>query len=158
METTTSPTKRGARRQRITESVLAGKEHAEVARAEGVSVSPYASSCIYWYTQSTTGDFMSAVVLITGASTGFGRDGAERLARRGHKVIATMRDIAGRNRQHCDSLEALTKSEGLSLNVVDLDVTDDSSVQSAVLQGLELYGRLDAVINNWRYRSSGAKQ
>jgi NAD(P)-dependent dehydrogenase (short-subunit alcohol dehydrogenase family) len=36
---------------------------------------------------------MSAVVLITGASTGFGRDAAERLARRGHQVFAAMRDI-----------------------------------------------------------------
>ena len=45
------------------------------------------------------------VVLITGASTGFGRVTAERLARRGFQVFATMRDVAGRNataRAHAD--------------------------------------------------------
>jgi NAD(P)-dependent dehydrogenase (short-subunit alcohol dehydrogenase family) len=37
------------------------------------------------------------VVLITGASTGFGRLIAETLARRGYRVFATMREVNGRN-------------------------------------------------------------
>ena len=56
---------------------------------------------------------MSAVVFITGASTGFGRDAAERLARRGHRVFATMRDIKGRNAEHRESLERLATREDL---------------------------------------------
>ena len=68
---------------------------------------------------------MSAVVLITGASTGFGRNAAERLARRGHQVFATMRDIKGRNAEHGDTLERLAARESLPLHVLELDVTDD---------------------------------
>ena len=91
---------------------------------------------------------MSKVVLITGASTGFGRDGAERLARRGHHVFATMRDSRGRNADHKRAIEDLAAREGLRLEVLDLDVTDDASVQAAVQQALGRAGRLDVVINN----------
>ena len=75
---------------------------------------------------------MSAVVLITGASTGFGRNAAERLARRGHRVFATMRDITGRNAEHRDALEQLAIRDTLPLHVLELDVTDEHSVQKAV--------------------------
>ena len=91
---------------------------------------------------------MSAVVLITGASTGFGRNAAERLARRGHPVFATMRDINGRNAEHRDALERLAVRESLPLHVLELDVTDDQSVQKAVQGALHDAGRLDVVINN----------
>ena len=91
---------------------------------------------------------MSAVVLITGASTGFGRNAAERLARRGHRVFATMRDIKGRNAEHRDALERLAVRESLPLHVLELDVTDDQSVQKAVQGALQEAGRLDVVINN----------
>jgi NAD(P)-dependent dehydrogenase (short-subunit alcohol dehydrogenase family) len=91
---------------------------------------------------------MRTVVLITGASTGFGRDAAERLARRGHHVFATMRDITGRNAAHRESLERLADRERLALQVLELDVTDDESVQNAALVALDQAGRLDVVINN----------
>ena len=91
---------------------------------------------------------MSTAILITGASTGFGRDAAERLARRGHHVFATMRDIRGRNAEHRESLERLAGREELSLRVLELDVTDEGSVQNAVQAALEHAGHLDVVINN----------
>jgi NAD(P)-dependent dehydrogenase (short-subunit alcohol dehydrogenase family) len=49
---------------------------------------------------------MTRTILIAGASTGFGRDTAETLAQAGHAVFASMRDIAGRNREHADALPA----------------------------------------------------
>ena len=91
---------------------------------------------------------MSKRVLITGTSTGFGRGTAERLARRGDHVFATMRDVAGRNAAHREALERLASQEGLRLRVLELDVTDQKSVDSAIATALEEAGDLDVVINN----------
>jgi NAD(P)-dependent dehydrogenase (short-subunit alcohol dehydrogenase family) len=91
---------------------------------------------------------MSAVVLITGASTGFGRDAAGRLARRGHHVFATMRDPHGRNAANREGLEDLARTERLALTVLEMDVTDDASVRGAVGRALEDAGHVDVVINN----------
>jgi NAD(P)-dependent dehydrogenase (short-subunit alcohol dehydrogenase family) len=85
---------------------------------------------------------MSKVILITGTSTGFGRDTAETLAQAGHRVFASMRDITGRNKTHADALRAK------KIDVVELDVTDDASVDSAVASVLKEAGRVDVVINN----------
>jgi NAD(P)-dependent dehydrogenase (short-subunit alcohol dehydrogenase family) len=91
---------------------------------------------------------MGKVVLITGTSTGFGRDASERFARRGHRVFATMRESDGRNAMHRKALEQLAAREQLPIEVLDLDVTSEQSVQHAVEQALDRAGRLDVVINN----------
>lgn len=101
---------------------------------------------------------MSSVVLITGASTGFGRDAAETLARRGHHVFATMRDVNGHNSEHRETLQRLASSENLPLHVLELDVTDESSVQNAVLRALEQAGHLDVVINNAGFAGLGVTE
>jgi NAD(P)-dependent dehydrogenase (short-subunit alcohol dehydrogenase family) len=101
---------------------------------------------------------MSAVVLITGASTGFGREAAERLARRGHRVVATMRDIDGRNRENREALEQFVQSQGVELQVLELDVTDDASVNSAVSAAVDRFGRLDVVINNAGFAAIGVTE
>jgi NAD(P)-dependent dehydrogenase (short-subunit alcohol dehydrogenase family) len=91
---------------------------------------------------------MSSVVLITGASTGFGRTAAEQLARRGHQVFATMRDVAKRNAESRAFLEGLASREKLPLFVQEMDVTDEASVESAVNAVLSRAGRIDVAINN----------
>src|SRR6185369_3359857 len=101
---------------------------------------------------------VSETVLITGASTGFGRDAAERLARRGHRVFATMRDVNGRNSEHRKTLEAMARDEKLALRVIELDVTSDDSVQRAVYAALREAGHLDAVINNAGYAAVGVTE
>ncbi len=88
------------------------------------------------------------IVLITGASTGFGRDTAETLAREGHRVFASMRDIQGKNRRHADTLRQLASAADLTLTPLELDVTRDESVEHAVDAVLRDAGRLDVVINN----------
>ena len=88
------------------------------------------------------------VVLITGSSTGFGRLMAEDLARKGYIVFASMRETAGRNAVASTEVSELAEREGLSLHVVDLDVTDETSVTSAVQTVMDRAGRIDVVVNN----------
>ena len=101
---------------------------------------------------------MPSTVLITGASTGFGRDTAERLARRGHRVYATMRDIGNRNAEHRAALEKLARDEDVDVHVLELDVTREASVQRAVEAALEDAGHIDVVINNAGFAGIGVSE
>jgi len=95
---------------------------------------------------------MSKSILITGASSGFGRDTAETLARAGHQVFASMRNVAGRNRPHANALQAK------GIHVIELDVTDEPSVERGVASVLEKSGRLDVLINNAGIGSAGISE
>jgi NAD(P)-dependent dehydrogenase (short-subunit alcohol dehydrogenase family) len=95
------------------------------------------------------------VVLITGCSTGFGRLFAETLARKGHTVFATMRDPGGRNAKKASEIRTLAEKDSLPIYVLELDVTDDASVERAVDAAVAKAGRIDAAINNAGYALSG---
>ena len=88
------------------------------------------------------------VVLVTGASTGFGRLTVETLASKGHRVFASMRDPEGRNASAAGDLIGLAKSRKLDIHIVSLDVTDESSVESAIKQVISAAGRIDVLVNN----------
>ncbi|HEY3855360.1 MAG TPA: SDR family oxidoreductase [Verrucomicrobiae bacterium] len=92
------------------------------------------------------------IVLITGASTGFGRGTAEILAKAGHTVFASMRDIHGKNKGHARTIEAL------GIKVVELDVTETDSVDSAVKQVLAHADHLDVIVNNAGLASAGISE
>ncbi len=91
------------------------------------------------------------VVLITGASSGFGRLIAETLARRQYQVFATMRNVSGRNAAAAREIAQLAERESLSLQAVELDVTDDGSVERAVNEVTAKCGRIDVLVNNAGY-------
>src|SRR5215467_15222548 len=95
---------------------------------------------------------MTKIILITGASTGLGRDTAEALARAGYHVFAAMRDIAGRNRGHADALRSQ------KIGVVELDVTDDASVDRAIASILAEAGKIDVLVNNAGIASAGVSE
>src|SRR5512141_3048320 len=89
------------------------------------------------------GSKMSQVVLITGCSTGSGRDLAERLSRAGYTVAASARRM-----QDLSTLEAALKLE--------LDVTPPESIRRAVDSVVEKFGRIDVLVNNAGYAVRGA--
>jgi len=97
------------------------------------------------------------VVLITGSSTGFGRLFTETLARNGHTVFATMRDPGGRNAKNASEVRALAQNESL-IHVLEMDVTDDASVERAIDAAVSKAGRIDVAINNAGYFLTGLEE
>lgn len=91
---------------------------------------------------------MPRTVFITGCSTGFGNSLARRLARRGDRVYATMRNVDGRNREAAESLRGLAEAEDLTLRVLEVDVTSDADVERAAATVLEEGSAPDVVVNN----------
>jgi NAD(P)-dependent dehydrogenase (short-subunit alcohol dehydrogenase family) len=84
-----------------------------------------------------------STVLLTGTSSGFGLLASLQFARQGHTVFASMRTI-----DKAKPLLTVAEDEGLDLRVVQLDVTDDSSVDTAIATVLESAGALDILVNN----------
>jgi NAD(P)-dependent dehydrogenase (short-subunit alcohol dehydrogenase family) len=83
------------------------------------------------------------IVLITGSSTGIGLATAVTLARAGHAVFATMRNLGTTG-----ELQALIAAERLPITTLALDVDDDSSVAEAFETALAKHGRIDVLVNN----------
>lgn len=92
-----------------------------------------------------------AVVLITGCSSGFGLEAALAFARRGDDVVATMRNLA-----KADALRERAESEGLDIDIAELDVNDEQSVHAAVAGAVERHGSVDVLVNNAGVGSRGA--
>lgn len=91
------------------------------------------------------------VALVTGASAGFGLLTTIELARRGARVVPTMRDRARRG-----ALDEAAGAAGVSTEpLVDLDVTDAASIRAAAERVRGDYGRLDILVNNAGYSCVG---
>jgi NAD(P)-dependent dehydrogenase (short-subunit alcohol dehydrogenase family) len=88
------------------------------------------------------------VVLVTGASSGFGALMARALADADHIVYAGMRDIGGRNAESADAARAYADEHGVTLRPVDMDVSDQNLVDAAVRSVLDEAGRIDVLIHN----------
>src|SRR5436189_270801 len=109
-------------------------------------------SCVTQLTLVQGDPLMSKTILITGASSGFGRDTAETLHRAGHTVYASLRDAQGKNRE---AAEALRK---LGIKTVELDVSDDESVEGGVKSVLAEAGTIDVLVNNAGVGSAGVTE
>jgi len=98
---------------------------------------------------------MEQTILVTGSTSGFGRLTVETLARQGYRVFAGIRAAAGKNAPVAEELRALAQQEQLTLHLVEIDVTDDASVERAIAVIIETTGRLDVVVNNAGVSYSG---
>jgi len=85
-------------------------------------------------------------VLITGATDGLGRATAVYLAERGYRVIG-----AGRNAAKRAEVEQLARERKLLLEMLEMDVTRDASVDAAVTEAERRAGQIDVLINNAGY-------
>lgn len=89
---------------------------------------------------------MKKTVLITGSSSGIGKETAIYFSEKGWNVVATMRkvekgkEIFGNNK---------------SIDIVRLDVLDVDSIRNAIQHAVEKYGKIDAVVNNAGYALMG---
>jgi len=88
---------------------------------------------------------MTQTILITGASSGIGKETAKYFHAKGWNVIATMRHPEQETELNTLNRVLLTR----------LDVTDLDSIQSAVLQGIQHFGSIDVLVNNAGYGAYG---
>lgn len=88
------------------------------------------------------------IILITGASSGFGRPTAEALAKAGNTVYASMRDIAGRNAKNAAEMAATSKRDGVDLRAIELDVQPELSIDVAVKKIMAESGKVDVLVHN----------
>lgn len=91
---------------------------------------------------------MKQIIVVTGASSGFGLLSAQALAKAGHTVYASMRETTGRNAPRVAEVEAYAKANGVDLRTVELDVASDSSVKAGIETVIADNGRLDVVVHN----------
>ncbi|MEX1363958.1 MAG: SDR family NAD(P)-dependent oxidoreductase [Nannocystaceae bacterium] len=91
---------------------------------------------------------MPSHVFVTGTNSGFGRLAALTLARRGHRVFATMREPGGKHRVAADELRIAAQSMPGSISVYAMDLAMGGGVEPACEQVLADAGHLDVVINN----------
>lgn len=85
------------------------------------------------------------VILITGASSGIGRETAVFLARHDYKVYGVARRI--------EKLQELNK---LGVETLSMDVTDENSVKNTITEIIEREGKIDVLVNNAGYGEYGA--
>ncbi len=94
-------------------------------------------------------------VVITGSSSGFGYLTTLLLARKGYKVWATMRNAKTKNASKKEELLAIAKKEDLNISVIELDVTKDASVTTAIQTIVSKDNRIDYLVNNAGYMFVG---
>ena len=98
---------------------------------------------------------MQSVILITGASSGFGALTARALADAGHIVYASMRETLGRNAPQVAEVRRYADEHRVDLRSVELDVASSASVEAGVARIVADCGRLDVIIHNAGHMALG---
>lgn len=88
------------------------------------------------------------IVVITGASSGFGALTARSLAAAGDIIYAGMRETAGRNAPQVQATVDYSREHGVDLRAIEMDVNSQESVDSAIEKVIADHGRIDVLIHN----------
>src|ERR1039457_4281420 len=99
----------------------------------------------------TTGN----VIVITGASSGFGALTARTLALAGHTVYAGMRETTGRNAPQARAAAAFSAEHHAGVGAIEMDVSSQESVDAAIAQVAARHGRIDVLIHNAGHMVTG---
>ena len=91
---------------------------------------------------------MKNIIVVTGASSGFGLMAAQALAKAGHTVYASMREIMSRNAPQAAAVKKYSAEHGVDLRPIELDVSSEPSVEAAIGKIIAENGRLDVVVHN----------
>jgi NAD(P)-dependent dehydrogenase (short-subunit alcohol dehydrogenase family) len=91
---------------------------------------------------------MKKIIVVTGASSGFGQMASRELAKAGHIVYAGMRETEGRNATQVAAAAEFAEQENVDLRAIDMDVVSDESVEKAIERIITEHGRLDVVVHN----------
>jgi NAD(P)-dependent dehydrogenase (short-subunit alcohol dehydrogenase family) len=95
------------------------------------------------------------IIVITGASSGFGALAARALAHAGHIVYASMRETTGRNAPQAEQVMRYASKHHVDLRTLELDVASGDSVEAGIAKIIADNGRLDVVIHNAGHMSFG---
>lgn len=88
------------------------------------------------------------IVVITGASSGFGALTARALADTGNTVYAGMRETTGRNAPQVQAAADYSAEHSVDLRAIEMDVNSQASVDAAVAQVIAEHGHIDVLIHN----------
>ena len=91
---------------------------------------------------------MKQVIVVTGASSGFGALAARALANPGHTVYASMRETRGRNAAQVKAVEEYAAAQKVDLRAIELDVASQESADFAIRKIVDENGRLDVIVHN----------
>ncbi|MFM0058481.1 SDR family oxidoreductase [Paraburkholderia phytofirmans] len=95
------------------------------------------------------------IIVVTGASSGFGALSARAFALAGHTVFASMRETTGRNVSQVEAVAQFAQENAADLRAVEMDVQSDFSVKTGVEEVLALTGRIDVVVHNAGHMAFG---
>ena len=99
------------------------------------------------------------VIVITGASSGFGALTARKLAKSGHIVYAGMRNTTDRNKDKVADVEQFSKENNVNLSAIEMDVSSQASVDAAVAKiEAEQPNGIDVIIHNAGHMVVGAME
>jgi NAD(P)-dependent dehydrogenase (short-subunit alcohol dehydrogenase family) len=101
---------------------------------------------------------VNKIIIVTGASSGFGLMAAQSLARAGHTVFAGMRATTGRNAAQVEAVNAFAADNEADLHAIEMDVVSQSSVDAAIDSVIRTHGHIDVIVHNAGHMTFGPSE